>query len=202
MDYECVPCPDNHFSGSLTAGACVPCPSNSGSHSPASFCQCTGGHARQRDGACTPCVPGTYRESLLTMAIEQETEKDYSMCEHCPQHMSLRSGSENAAECLCVAGYERQDATTCVLCSTDSFCPRLDAKVAYQPHSSSAAGAKSMEDCMCHAGYFLYDRACVLCGESFYCTRGVRTPCLANRTSAHGSTHADNCTCVTGFGTE
>jgi hypothetical protein len=46
---NCVPCPDNHFSGSSTAGRCVPGPAHSASHSPASVCQCIAGSQDMQD---------------------------------------------------------------------------------------------------------------------------------------------------------
>ncbi len=189
-DDVCVACPEHHFSSPLTGGSCWQCPPNSGSYAAASLCYCNAGYELE-GSACASCVAGTYK-----------TARDESMCEQCPAHMSSPSASTHAAACSCLPGYERQDTTTCVLCGADSFCPGLDVKIHCPAHSTSPLGASARKDCLCDAGYFLYDGACVQCGESFFCRGGVRTPCPENSTSAHSSTDAQNCTCFDGYGVE
>lgn len=184
---QCIACVDNFYSNDLTKSTCIPCPANSVSQSPASVCQCAAGYAKGHHDFCTPCAPGTYK-----------TYGDFT-CEPCPANMSSRIASTDSSACSCLAGFERHDSGTCVACTANAFCPGLDAKIACPLYSSSAIGAKTIQECICDEGYFWYDEACVLCGEGFFCSKGVRSQCPPNSTSAHGSIHASNCICLEGF---
>jgi len=187
QEEECVACPENFFSNDLTSNLCVACHANSLSNAASAACHCTAGFEQHGAFTCTECVPGTYSDG------------SDSVCKRCPDNMSSLRGSRDIASCHCEKGYERLSNNTCVLCSENFFCSGLDAKIACPQHSSSRTGAFTAESCMCDMGYYAYDNACIICGENFFCSDGTRERCPDNSASVRGSTHIDNCTCLSGF---
>jgi len=105
------------------------------------------------------------------------------------------------AACVCMPTYFR-NASECVLCKLDHFCPDQNTQTRCPLFSTAALGSVSVADCRCNAGFSRVNDACQLCCANSYCLDGVaESACLHNSTtlSQLGSVDRSACVCNGGF---
>jgi len=195
------PCPANAYNdGSFLT--CQLCPA--GSSTPAvgstreTVCVCHAGYFRRTagQGACEPCDLHTFK-----------TDPGDAVCTACPLHEeTLLAGSAMAADCLCVAGYERTG-SLCVECvgseklfTGDQMCLSCPANAHLAPGTGASTHAPSA--CRCDAGYSgdaANGGACVACASGSFKTLigpATCTPCGAHASSPSASVTQAACGCA------
>jgi hypothetical protein len=172
----------------LAAGnfSCTPCP-NASTPRAGGRCECFAGFRRASDGSCLLCEAGTFSAANATV------------CDRCPAHASLPSGSTAVASCTCDAGYAGPDGGPCAACVENTYkntsgsiscleCPELTVSVRDGTH------------CRCAPGYTGLDGGpCTACAVGTY--KGAQgsaacTSCPAN--SVTDSTTSSSCKCTGG----
>jgi hypothetical protein len=168
----CVQCAPGKYKESPGTVTCNSCPENQDTLSSASesgaACLCKPGFtgAGGNGGSCQACASGTYKDTVGS-----------APCMSCPSVSNSLSGSVNAEDCLCNAGYTGLQ--TCVACETGKYketigsqdclpCPALSNTV--------NSGSASLEECVCDVGLILNGRVCQQCPVGQY-YNAVTTSC-------------------------
>jgi hypothetical protein len=136
----CSPCPIGTYRdspGGESQADCDLCPANSdgvalGAFSAAAGCACDPGFAKDDDGACAPCAPGTYRSPLDDKCKPcpagtygpWQASTGPAACLRCPVNMSSKAGFSSLADCLCDAGLYRVRADGCGPCPAGFYSNR------------------------------------------------------------------------------
>lgn len=132
---------------------------------------------------CTLCEPDTF--------CFQDVEQN------CPTHSISFFGADNITDCVCKAGYYRNN-HECILCPIDHFCPG-DQTVHFCPANAiSLAGAVNISMCLCDKGFAQQDQAvCVSCSEGKYKDFVGNHLCVACPSDTYNihqqSIHVDEC---------
>jgi cysteine-rich repeat protein len=186
----CWQCPEYNWKNLAGSVKCNPCPANSRSYAGSlniTNCTCISGHVGPADGqSCTPCSPGTYKQSGGT-----------ALCAQCPNHMTSPAGSYYIEECNCNAGFFGENGDVCIPCSAGKYKDRTgsdDCSHCFD-YSSSPPGSNSSYQCVCMNG-FEELLAGVSCQDIDECALGVHdcSPFEALCTNTLGSF---SCTCKT-----
>jgi len=102
---------------------------------------------------------------------------------------------------VCLATFHR-NASACVLCKPDHFCPDQNTQTRCPLFSTAAAGSVSVADCGCDMGFSRVSDACQLCRANTYCLDGVaESECPLHSTTLGqlGSVDRSACVCDGGF---
>lgn len=170
---------------STSADDCLDCPSNtvinaSVSGDELTDCICNAGYTGPNGGACSACLPGTFKDSIGSALCADCPPNTYSTstaaqsqttCASCGANSESPSGSDAAADCWCDAGYGGS-AGVCSACPAGTFHPNAVPVAVCQPcppntfstgtaltctgchaFSSSAEGSASRSACVCNAGF-------------------------------------------------
>ena len=129
----CVDCKSNTYSRESGSETCDNCPMNtnsiSGSYSKMN-CICNPGTTGQDGEPCVECVPGKYKtHSGNTSCTSCESGKysmyasasNSSMCLECPHSTTSMEASNNAMQCMCIAGTTKSYEGHCVSCISGSY---------------------------------------------------------------------------------
>ena len=181
---DCVPCEQGKFKEIIGDGGCTDCglletTDNTGSVSNVA-CVCVMG-AYLSDGNCVQCAYGSYKdvtgpESCTPCSGVSYSDTGASACTNCPSNSRsdypgfTKTGTIN--DCICDPGYER-DGDVCVPCQTGHF---------KELHGN--------------------DALCSTCASGQYQDATAQTDCencVDNAISEEGSTHVDQCLCLSGF---
>ena len=137
---------------------------------------------------CTPCEAGKYSSASGTA----RGASYFSTCTPCPSHSTSPTGSSNATQCQCNAGYTAPNGANCIACGAGKY--------------KSTTGSESCTVCTASPGSFCsvasVSAGGVSCSPGFYCTGGAsdRTPCPPNTYSkTAGASSVSTCiACQTG----
>lgn len=188
---QCTPCSVNTYCPGNNLP--VDCPDNSKTY---------GTHSTHRLDC--HCNPGFYRKGAEdTFECPVCTVDDYCFNNsrfNCSDPlMRAPSGSDNAADCVCITGFYNSD-TSCKVCPENSFC--VGNKLAQPcPEHEWTNGLTGQSACVCRPGFTRVDGSCVVCAANFFCpgTADEQLPCTDNAVAAPGSSVATDCTCIAGF---
>ncbi|KAJ1482408.1 hypothetical protein T484DRAFT_1624263 [Baffinella frigidus] len=194
---ECTECPEGTYKTEIGATGCVGvCPTGTSSETGSdklTDCKCNIGYAATEDGtACSPCQPGTYKNST-----------GMGLCQTCPLNTSSAQASDELTDCRCFAGYTAgSDGIACSPCEIGTY-KDVVGTVGCQmcPNgTSSVAGTALVTGCTCLEGYVGSAGAvCTMCPVDTYCVGGVLTNCPLNGHSLTGSFALDDCVCSSGY---
>ena len=166
---------------------CLACPANTFSGSGSSLltnCSCNAGYAGVADGQmCTACAAGKFKTAVGIGSCTDCPADQYSTtpaqvtsaCVSCPSFSQAPSGSDEAIDCKCNAGYSGANGAVCFACAQGTY------KTAIGPDT------------------------CTLCGNNTYSSvvaassPSVCVACQGNSTSLRGSTRQSDCHCLLGF---
>lgn len=155
-DCVCTDCEEDFFKPALGPAACTACPADSttrGETGGDSFgsCLCDGGFGgtiQDPESVCTLCEIGEFSTG------------GGNACNACPDvHQStLETGSSLVTDCICIAGFEGADGTSCTTCpfnqwsgemgSTCTACP-LTINPPQESCVTLRRGATAATDCKC-----------------------------------------------------
>ena len=101
---------------------------------------------------CRQCEPNTYC-FLETKYL-------------CPVHSVSSAGSDEASDCVCMAGYylHADDDGVCVLCEAGYYCPGglTQQRLQCPPNSISPSASSDADMCVCAPGYTEQSDSCVV----------------------------------------
>jgi len=181
----------------MAAGSCATCPSRTSSASGSdelTDCVCVAGYTAASDGvACSACEAGEYK---ATMGVGN--------CTVCPSHTSSAEGSDEVADCVCLAGYSGpSDGVPCSACEAGTYkaVPGAGECSACPAGTSSGEASDEKTDCICVEGYMegLDGVQCTACHAGTFKSvagTGECATCPANSESAAGRAL---CYCSAGF---
>lgn len=189
----CIDCGAGKYqtnTGAIGANMCLDCPLNTNSpvsSSALTSCTCNTGYEGALDGqVCSACVKGSYKTNTGTGTCIQCAADTFSTilaatsmstCSSCPMYASTGglTGSDEATDCTCNAGYTGANGGTCLACVTGTY--------------KTASGAQ----------------ACTLCPNNTYSSAVAATlsstcsACQANAVSVMGSDAYTDCHCLPGY---
>lgn len=189
---ECTDCGPGKFQPALGAdreNTCINCPDNTfaaASSMAITNCTCLAGYSALSDGnTCTACVAGSYKTTTGTGTCTQcpvntfstAVAQTTSTCTSCPEYASTGglSGSDEAIDCKCNAGYTGPNGATCLSCVSGTY--------------KTASGPQ----------------ACTLCANNTYSSTVAATSastclaCQGNSISMMGSDAHTDCHCLEGY---
>ena len=142
------------------------------------------------EGVCEACAVGTYAE---TEANDASTD-----CLACPEHSTSSSGSDEASDCLCVAGYEDSGTVgelICSICDSGFYSSSAGTVCEACPTATyaSSQGSTVCSDCPTHSSHDLTGQTSIAscdCSDGFSGSAGVCTAC------SPGSFTSDTGTCA------
>jgi hypothetical protein len=165
-------------------------------------CTCDAGatwQSNETHQACAPCAAGSYKPGPGLHA-----------CSACPPLMTSFEGAAEAADCLCVAGYQNASGA-CEACRSGSYKSFVGNNSCVAcPANADTPGAASdaLEDCLCLPGYVANsdasgsDEACAACPRNTFNDDLGGAACAAcpvySGTEAAASTSA-SCECEAGY---
>ena len=182
----CTTCPRGKFSTDIGDFPCQTCPLNSNAPEGSvdqTACTCKPGSTGPDGTPCVLCGPGKYKPSTGDSACTLCLAGQYSeivgglhanVCQECPTNTTSLPGSVTLPDCICRAGWTRQNGARCVLCEAGKY--------------KNATG----------------DGACSLClPDQYLGTTGASTAtacqqCPANSKSLAGTTKITACLCLPG----
>lgn len=132
-------------------------------------CVCDAGYTGP---ACTPCVPGTFKNLAST----------FLPCSACPAFSTSLAASTHPDDCLCLAGYTPGDG--CQPCSEGTYKVAIgNTECSKCPNNTySQSNSDAITDCECVSGYQSSDEGCVPCAAGFSSegNKTFCTPCGSN----------------------
>lgn len=158
-------------------------------------CTCDAGWTSNgTHGACAECAVGFYK-----------TEPGVHACSSCPPHTTSFAGAAEAADCVCVAGFEARDGA-CEACGVGSYKSFVgnSSCVACPANSNTLnTGASSLELCLCLPGHVASaDGACNPCPpNTFSEVLGALSCslCPVHSGAQAAATSAASCECEAGY---
>ena len=201
FDTGCAACAIDYFKAPDTPDqACVPCTHvgvNLATLGPASDaaadCLCKPGFFQTIAGACMQCAAGTYKPEIGMLA----------QCSTCPENSVSPAASKTVEDCVCDPGFFRLDGTasfSCVLCTSDFYCPGLGQKLPCMLNSHSPSGSTSLDNCTCVPATYKLADACFACPPDFFCAGdNAKQACPENSQAPAGSDSLAKCVCDGGF---
>ena len=186
----CVDCMAGKYrTGTAAIGdnLCIDCPANTFALPGSTLqtdCKCNAGYSGAANGvACVACAAGKYKTDIGIGTCTDCPADQYSttvaqvtsVCSSCPSFSQAPSGSDEAIDCKCNAGYTGPNGGVCFACVQGTY------KTAIGPNT------------------------CTLCGNNTYSSvEAATTPtvcaaCQGNSTSLRGSTRQSDCHCLLGF---
>ena len=175
----CVDCMAGKYrtgTGAIGDNLCIDCPANTFALPGSTLrtdCRCNAGYAAAENGeACAACAAGKYKTDVGVGTCTDCPADQYSttvaqvtsVCSSCPSFSQAPSGSNEAIDCKCNAGYTGANGGVCFACVQGTY------KTAIGPDT------------------------CTLCGNNTYSsvvaatTPTVCAACQGNSTSLRGST--------------
>ena len=197
--FTCESCPTNSY---CTQNSLYSCPPNSMSvvlSSLVTDCKCKPGFSGTITSvhdveACQSCPVGTFKSLVggtpcidcgVGKYSEMEASDTADNCLTCPQHSTSPSGSDEASDCLCVAGYEDSGAVgglTCSICDSGFNSSGMGTLCEACPVSTYASvqGSTICLDCPTHSSHELTGQTSLSscnCLDGFSGSAGVCTAC-------------------------
>jgi len=173
---SCVACGVDQYKDRFGDDGCVACQEHA--QAPAALlqqeaCQCNAGYAQDGPEVCAACAPGTFSDTLDTVACPACAHPSFSSasgqtaCTLCLSESSVNNAS-TGCEChagLTSAGRDADGAERCAPCAANHYKETQDNAqcLPCQAHAKSVTGASSFEQCLCDRGYERVGRECVPC---------------------------------------
>lgn len=158
-------------------------------------CRCNAGHTGLDVwGPCESCAAGKYKEAFGSTA-----------CMWCPPNSDSAVGSSNQDDCLCNAGYSRDNHRLCTSCSAGTYkmlngshqctmCPL---------NSISPTASRDIHDCICAKGSSGENgRNCTECAFGKFkdaVGSALCRDCEPNSVSLSNSKSENDCHCTSGY---
>lgn len=224
----CVACVSDRYQPETGKASCLNCPAHShtlhNTSTALADCICDIGFSGPDGGACTACVPGSYKElagnaSCSSCPADQyQPATNAAACLQCHDDAFSEAGSERLENCKCNSGYTQVEGPACSACFAGKFSDPLTqlcincsgGTFSINPGvlSCSVCPANSLSHeephvaCQCDAGYVLDNATCVACAANYYKDHFGATDCQAcqsNAQSLAASTTQGACQCNVGY---
>jgi len=204
------PCAPNHYA-EAGASACTRCHPNShgGRIASVSECLCVAGTEGSFDANCSLCAAGKFQAANFSgepcapcAAGSYAPAEGLLGCAGCPGNASSPPGSDEAADCLCEAGFFGPPGGPCARCTPGFFCPGGGLRQQCRQHSNSVDEQQAEADCACDPGYVGVEpgASCRKCPPGFYCHGGLHVERCSNHSfSRAGSPAVEACLCDPGM---
>ena len=215
--HECIPCPVDSFCNNDVRTVCPDFSTSNSFSSLHTDCRCKKGYSGSNGGTCTACNAGEYKDVVgpstcskcgVDTFSTQSAAESASTCQACPDNSQSLEGSDAITDCVCDAGYERNEDNcqacveghanpipggTCAACGNSEFSnapaqASCSACPANSGHDQTAA--TSIMACLCDPGYTVSNGFCNAClAGSFKDSSGSAAcqPCPSGTISGDGA---------------
>lgn len=161
-------------------------------------CTCDAGatwQSTQSGAQCVACAAGTYK-----------TAPGFHACSACPALTTSFEGAAEAADCLCVPGFQNAS-EACAACAAGAYKEFIGNNSCVAcPANANTSGVASADlgDCLCQPGYKAAtgDEACAPCPrDTFTDEAGASacSPCPLNSGTALPASTSAGCLCLAGY---
>jgi hypothetical protein len=204
----CTACFAGTYKNTTGTGPCLKCPEGTGTASTGSKllnnCTCLVGHNGTFAGAaCTACEAGKYKkdvgfgECVSCKVGTYNSIAGAEECLQCPMGTSSFMGSDELADCKCVAGHNATlDGLPCSACEAGKFKGNEGTGVCESCRAGATTptrGSYEAAECECAAGYTTGsdEATCVPCQAGEYKSEIGSEPCsLCDSITSSGEKHS------------